>query len=28
VGYHHDLRHMDRLRAMLDIADAMLSQAV
>jgi DNA-binding transcriptional LysR family regulator len=26
VGYHHDLRHMDRLRAMLDIADAMLSQ--
>jgi DNA-binding transcriptional LysR family regulator len=24
VGYHHDLRHMDRLRAMLDIADAML----
>ncbi|WP_447989705.1 LysR family transcriptional regulator [Achromobacter spanius] len=27
VGYHHDLRHMDRLRAMLDIADAMLSDA-
>ena len=26
VGYHHDLRHMDRLRAMLDIADAMLAQ--
>lgn len=25
VGYHHDLRHMDRLRAMLDIADTMLS---
>lgn len=25
VGYHHDLRHMDRLRAMLDIADGMLS---
>lgn len=25
VGYHHDLRHMDRLRAMLDIADWMLS---
>lgn len=25
VGYHHDLRHMDRLRAMLDLADAMLS---
>lgn len=25
VGYHQDLRHMDRLRAMLDIADAMLS---
>nr|WP_314539135.1 LysR family transcriptional regulator [uncultured Massilia sp.] len=24
VGYHQDLRHMDRLRAMLDIADAML----
>lgn len=24
VGYHHDLRHMDRLRAMLEIADAML----
>lgn len=27
VGYHHDLRHMDRLRAMLDIADTMLSSA-
>ncbi|MFK3736908.1 LysR family transcriptional regulator [Massilia sp. TN1-12] len=27
VGYHHDLRHMDRLRAMMDIADAMLSDA-
>jgi DNA-binding transcriptional LysR family regulator len=27
VGYHQDLRHMDRLRAMLDIADAMLSNA-
>lgn len=25
VGYHQDLRHMDRLRAMLDLADAMLS---
>jgi len=25
VGYHHDLRHMDRLRAMLDIADGMLA---
>jgi molybdate transport repressor ModE-like protein len=25
VGYHHDLRHMDRLRAMLDLADTMLS---
>ena len=24
VGYHHDLRHMDRLRAMLDIADTTL----
>lgn len=24
VGYHSDLRHMDRLRVMLDIADAML----
>jgi DNA-binding transcriptional LysR family regulator len=24
VGYHHDLRHMDRLRAMLDIAGTML----
>jgi len=27
VGYHHDLRHMDRLRALLDVADAMLSNA-
>jgi DNA-binding transcriptional LysR family regulator len=27
VGYHHDLRHMDRLRAMLDIADMVLSGA-
>jgi len=27
VGYHHDLRHMDRLRAMLDIADTMLSDS-
>ncbi|GAB3047497.1 LysR family transcriptional regulator [Stenotrophomonas tumulicola] len=27
VGYHHDLRHMDRLRAMLDIADAMLADS-
>jgi DNA-binding transcriptional LysR family regulator len=27
VGYHHDLRHMDRLRAMLDIADTMLPNA-
>lgn len=27
VGYHHDLRHMDRLRAMLDIADTMLTGA-
>lgn len=26
VGYHQDLRHMDRLRALLDIADAMLPQ--
>lgn len=25
VGYHQDLRHMDRLRVMLDIADMMLS---
>lgn len=25
VGYHQDLRHMDRLRAMLDLADTMLS---
>ena len=25
VGYHHDLRHMERLRAMLDIADVTLS---
>ncbi|AKM44747.1 LysR family transcriptional regulator [Burkholderia contaminans FFH2055] len=27
VGYHHDLRHMDRLRAMLDIADTMLTES-
>ena len=27
VGYHQDLRHMDRLRAMLDTAAAMLSDA-
>lgn len=27
VGYHHDLRHMDRLRAMLDIADTLLSES-
>jgi DNA-binding transcriptional LysR family regulator len=27
VGYHHDLRHMDRLRAMLDIADTMVSDS-
>ena len=27
VGYHQDLRHMDRLRAMLDIADMMLSES-
>ncbi|MGU7810712.1 LysR family transcriptional regulator [Burkholderia sp. AW49-1] len=27
VGYHHDLRHMDRLRAMLDIADSMLTES-
>jgi len=26
VGYHQDLRHMDRLRALLDLADAMLAQ--
>lgn len=25
VGYHQDLRHMDRLRAMLDIADTLLA---
>lgn len=25
VGYHQDLRHMDRLRAMLDLADIMLA---
>jgi hypothetical protein len=24
VGYHQDLRHMDRLRALLDLADRML----
>lgn len=27
VGYHRDLRHMDRLRAMLDIADTLLCDA-
>ncbi|WP_325088648.1 LysR family transcriptional regulator [Burkholderia contaminans] len=27
VGYRHDLRHMDRLRAMLDIADTMLTES-
>lgn len=27
VGYHHDLRHMDRLRAMLDIADIVLTDS-
>ncbi|WP_059412530.1 LysR family transcriptional regulator [Cupriavidus basilensis] len=27
VGYHHDLRHMERLRAMLDIAGMMLSDS-
>lgn len=27
VGYHHDLRHMDRLRAMLDITDMVLSDS-
>ena len=27
VGYHHDLRHMDRLRALLDTADTMLSNS-
>ena len=27
VGYHQDLRHMDRLRALLDIADSMLANA-
>ncbi len=27
VGYHQDLRHMDRLRAMLDLADQMLGSA-
>jgi len=26
VGYHQDLRHMDRLRAMLEIADGMLAR--
>ncbi len=25
VGYHYDLRHMDRLRVMLDIVDALLA---
>ncbi|STW07405.1 LysR family transcriptional regulator [Klebsiella grimontii] len=28
VGYHSDLRHMDRLRAMLDIVDAILADPV
>jgi hypothetical protein len=28
IGYHHDLRHMDRLRALRDIADTMLLNAV
>jgi hypothetical protein len=28
VGYHQDLRHMDRLRAMLDIAETMLSDSM
>jgi len=28
VGYHQDLRHMDRLRAMLDIADAVIAASV
>lgn len=28
VGFHQDLRHMDRLRAMLDIADTVLSDYV
>ncbi|MFM0219166.1 MULTISPECIES: LysR family transcriptional regulator [Paraburkholderia] len=28
VGYHQDLRHMDRLRAMLDIAETMLSDSI
>ncbi|OQP30703.1 LysR family transcriptional regulator [Pantoea latae] len=28
VGYHQDLRHMDRLRAMLDIADTLLVDPV
>jgi len=27
VGYHQDLRHMDRLRALLDIAEAVLGPA-
>lgn len=27
VGYHHDLRHMDRLRVLLDTADTMLSNS-
>jgi len=25
MGYHYDIRHMDRLRVMLAIADAMLA---
>lgn len=27
VGYHQDLRHMDRLRAMLDIAGTLLADS-
>ena len=27
VGYHQDLRHMDRLRALLDIAEEVLGPA-
>lgn len=27
LGYHHDLRHMDRLRAMLDIAETMVARS-
>ena len=28
VGYHSDLRHMDRLRVLLDLADVMLADPV